>query len=228
MQEIYIVREELLMIEKITKEQHQILKDYCDVLRPSTFRITTESRISSFELEARRLDKLIDEISDDLNLISTLMDRLESIATQTRNGVEVRQEDQGKAILVFTIMTVVFMPLSFVTGYFGMNTEDIRNMGSSQTLFWTVSIPFTVVIISAVLLVAFQADRLREAFDNLLSHDDVPGARPIDNFSAEKEASEGEKKGLESSDSVDSFGKRWFARRRVANSKAASQDSSFA
>ncbi|KAJ6017221.1 hypothetical protein N7451_000600 [Penicillium sp. IBT 35674x] len=228
MQEIYTVREELLMVEKITKEQHQILTDYRDVLRPDTFRITTESRISSFEIESRWLQKLIDGANDDLDLIETLLDRLESIATQTRNGVEVRQEDQGKAILVFTIMTVVFMPLSFVTGYFGMNTEDIRNMGSSQTLFWTVSIPFTVVIISAVLLVAFQADRFREAFDTLLSHDDVPVVRPVDNFPAEKQLPEGEEKGLESKHNVESSGKRWFARRRVVNWKAASQDSSFA
>ncbi|KAJ5564395.1 Mg2+ transporter protein CorA-like/Zinc transport protein ZntB [Penicillium frequentans] len=228
MQEIYIVREELLMVEKITKEQHQILTDYCDVLRPDTFRITTESRISSFEIESIWLQKLIDGTNDDLDLIEALLDRLESIATQTRNGVEVRQEDQGKAILVFTIMTVVFMPLSFITGYFGMNTEDIRNMGSSQTLFWTVSIPFTVVIISAVLLVAFQADRLREAFDALLSHDDVPMVRPVDSFPAEKQAPEREKKELEAPHSVEPSEKRWFARRRVANWKAASQDSSFA
>lgn len=227
MQEIYIVREELLMIEKIAKEQRRIFRDYCDVLNPDTFRMVTDLRIASFELEKRWLNKAIDGIYGDLELITTLLDRLESIATQTRNGVEVRQEDQGKAILVFTIMTVVFMPLSFVTGYFGMNTEDIRDMGSSQALFWTVSIPFTVVIISAVLLVAFQADRLREAFDNLLSHDDVPVARPINNPPTEKEAPQREKE-LELPHSAVSSGKRWFARRGAANWRDASQDSSFA
>ncbi|KAJ5630873.1 Mg2+ transporter protein CorA-like/Zinc transport protein ZntB [Penicillium longicatenatum] len=227
MQEIYVVREELLMVEKIADEQRQTLKNYRRVLNPSTFRITTQSRISSFELEERRLGTILDRINDDINLIKILLDRLESIATQTRNGVEVRQEDQSKAIMIFTIMTVVFMPLSFVTGYFGMNTNDIRNMESSQTLFWTVSIPFTVVIIAAVLLVAFQADRLREALDNLLWHDDVPVGMPINNPWAEKEMPEEDKKYLETARSAVSPGKQWLPRRRAKNRKVAPQDSSF-
>lgn len=88
-----------------------------------------------------------------------------------------QQEDQGKAVLVFTIVTVVFTPLSFVTSYLGMNTADIRDMSSSQTLFWVISAPLTVVIITIILFVAFQVDRIREAFDAFWTYDSTLGAK---------------------------------------------------
>lgn len=36
-----------------------------------------------------------------------------------------------------------------------MNTKDIRNMGSNQSLFWAISVPFTALILSCALLAAY-------------------------------------------------------------------------
>ncbi|KAJ5634914.1 hypothetical protein N7528_002756 [Penicillium herquei] len=167
LQDIYFFAEELGIAKKILEQQVGILDDYLEVLHPASFRITTESRISSFDLENERLGKLMDRIQSDYDTIEELLAKITSLATMTLHGVDVRQEDQGKAILIFTIVTVVFTPLSFVTSYLGMNTIDIRNMNNSQTLFWAVSIPLTVVIISIVLFVALQAERVRDAFEVL-------------------------------------------------------------
>ncbi|KAJ5273796.1 hypothetical protein N7478_008921 [Penicillium angulare] len=167
LQDIYLFQEELVMTYKILETQIDTLNNYRNVLRPSSFRITTESRASSFNLEVVQLEKLIDRLDADFEAIEDLTEDIESLATMTRNGVDVRQEDQGKTILVFTIVTVVFTPLSFVTSYLGMNTTDIRNMTNTQTLFWAVSIPLTMLIIITVLFVAFQAERLREAIEVL-------------------------------------------------------------
>ncbi|KAJ6150055.1 hypothetical protein N7471_001254 [Penicillium samsonianum] len=177
LQEIYLVREELEIIQKASERQRLVLGNYLNVINPHSFRITTESRVSSFELEKARLNKLIGQLNAELSAISLLNIKLDSLANQTRSGVDVRQEDQGKAILVFTIVTVVFMPLSFVTSYLGMNTTDIRNTNSSQTLFWAISAPLTVGIITIVLLVAFQVDRIREAFDAFWTYDSTLAAR---------------------------------------------------
>ncbi|KAJ5205556.1 Mg2+ transporter protein CorA-like/Zinc transport protein ZntB [Penicillium cf. griseofulvum] len=177
LQEIYLVREELEIIQKASERQRLVLTNYLNVINPHSFRVTTESRISSFELENVQLNKLINQLNAELGAISLLNIKLDSLANQTRSGVDVRQEDQGKAILVFTIVTVIFMPLSFVTSYLGMNTNDIRNMASSQTLFWAISAPLTVGIITVVLVVAFQADRIREAFDAFWAYDSALGVK---------------------------------------------------
>ncbi|PYH98957.1 hypothetical protein BO71DRAFT_425580 [Aspergillus ellipticus CBS 707.79] len=85
------------------------------------------------------------------------VDRLERHIVQR---VDIIQEDHGKATLIFTIVATIFLPLSFVTSYLGMNTADIRNMGSSQALLWEVATPFTMVVVAAVLLVAYNASRI--------------------------------------------------------------------
>ena len=63
---------------------------------------------------------------------------------QTLTSLEIKDDDHGKAILVFTIVTLVFLPLSFVSSFFGMNTIDIREQTTSQTVFWVVAVPVTV------------------------------------------------------------------------------------
>ncbi|KAJ5480061.1 hypothetical protein N7530_005570 [Penicillium desertorum] len=216
LQDIYLVREELAIIERISQEQRNALVNYRSVLDPSSFRITTESRVSAFELEKEQLNQHISQIDADITVIGFLVEKLDSLATQTSKGVDVRQEDQAKAILVFTIVTVVFMPLSFFTSYLGMNTSDIRDMESSQSLFWTISIPLTVVIIAVILSVAFQAERIRELFDTLLGNDRAsPMANPVPIVSRERGVAKDGGIRPESSAVTGWRVKKWLARRRA-------------
>lgn len=39
--------------------------------------------------------------------------------TQVQVNLAIRNESQNKSILVFTVITVIFLPLSFFTSYFG-------------------------------------------------------------------------------------------------------------
>jgi hypothetical protein len=62
---------------------------------------------------------------------------------------------------------VIFLPLSFVTSFLGMNTTDIRDMGSSSSLFWTIAIPLTAITMASVLYIGYNGDDLRDFFDML-------------------------------------------------------------
>lgn len=77
-------------------------------------------------------------------------------------GVEILDDDHGKAILVFTVVTLVFLPLSFVTSYLGMNTVDIRNQNATQGWFWEIAIPLTAAVIALALLVGYKFETMRE------------------------------------------------------------------
>ena len=57
------------------------------------------------------------------------------------------QDWRDNAAVVFTIITVIFLPLSFVASVFGMNTSDVRNMALTQWVFWTCAIVFTVIVV---------------------------------------------------------------------------------
>lgn len=70
--------------------------------------------------------------------------------------MEINDDDHGKAILVFTIVTLVFLPLSFVTSFLGVNTVDIRNQTSTQSLFWIVALPIISVVVVVALIIGYK------------------------------------------------------------------------
>lgn len=43
----------------------------------------------------------------------------------------------GQTVMVFTIVTIVFMPMSFIAGYFGVNTESFDNLNDDYVAIWT-------------------------------------------------------------------------------------------
>lgn len=73
------------------------------------------------------------------------------ILSQNIQKIDSNKDRQEAAIYVFTIVTVIFLPLTAVAGIMGMNTSDIRDMDTGQWVFWAVAIPLAVVIISICL-----------------------------------------------------------------------------
>ncbi|KAI1820000.1 hypothetical protein F4861DRAFT_543366 [Xylaria intraflava] len=53
-----------------------------------------------------------------------------------QNDRSVVADTMNKAILLFTGITVIFLPLSFITSYLGMNLSDIRETAIDQVWFW--------------------------------------------------------------------------------------------
>ncbi|KAJ5356935.1 hypothetical protein N7517_011544 [Penicillium concentricum] len=160
--DIRLAMQELEIIEKFTMKQRLLCVNYKVLLAPSSFRITTASRQASFIFEKSKLDDLIGRLDDDAESIERLLEKADSLAKATRSGVEVRQEDHGKAILAFTIVTVIFLPLSFVTSFLGMNTTNIRDTNHTQQVFWAAALPLTALIIIVSLVVGFKGYDLQE------------------------------------------------------------------
>ena len=77
-----------------------------------------------------------------------------------RGEMDTNKDRQENAILIFTIVTIIFLPLSFVASVFGMNTNDIRNMPFNQWAYWAAGLPLTVVIVVGSLWFAGELDSL--------------------------------------------------------------------
>jgi hypothetical protein len=107
---------------------------------------------------AQLLANLDREFSD----LKDLQDNCDQLVTRTVQLVNIRTEDHGKVILVFTIVTIIFLPLSFIASYFGMNTADIRNMTQHQGLFWAVALSLTTVVVCAASFLAFYGGAIVE------------------------------------------------------------------
>ena len=63
---------------------------------------------------------------------------------------------------VFTVVTIIFLPLNFVSSFFGMNVSDIRTMTQTQVLFWVVALCVTTGVVTSSLFLAFWGSYILE------------------------------------------------------------------
>jgi hypothetical protein len=66
---------------------------------------------------------------------------------QNITNVDVTKDRQEKAIYVFTLVNIIFLPLSAVSSIFGMNTADIRDTELGQWAYWAAALPLTLTVI---------------------------------------------------------------------------------
>jgi Mg2+ and Co2+ transporter CorA len=84
---------------------------------------------------------------------------IEYITSAMRDTVQDLQAQvagwQGNRINQLTIVTILFLPVTFLTGYFGMNFTWLDNQLNSMWsyLFWGVLIPVVILLVSVGLLI---------------------------------------------------------------------------
>lgn len=112
------------------------------------------------------ISQLLDNLNREYVDLCDLRDSTSSLVERTIKLVNLRLEDHGKAIMVFTIVTVIFLPLSFLTSYFGMNFADIRDTTQEQSYFWVFATSITVGVVAVSIVLAFFGPSLHESFLN--------------------------------------------------------------
>ncbi|KAI0875958.1 hypothetical protein GGS24DRAFT_488982 [Hypoxylon argillaceum] len=78
---------------------------------------------------------------------TTQCKRLNVDLRESLHSLAIIADNKNKAIFVFTGVTIIFLPLSFFTSYFGMNLEGIAGTSKTETYFWEVCGTISVVII---------------------------------------------------------------------------------
>jgi Mg2+ and Co2+ transporter CorA len=133
--------------ESLTQDDH---KFHPPTLQPHpTFRSVSTSELPD------PLAQLLDNLQRELTDLTDLRDQTEKLVNRTIQLVNIRLEDNGKVILIFTIVTLIFLPLNFVSSFLGMNVSDIRNMEQTQWIFWAIAICVTFAVVGSSIAVAF-------------------------------------------------------------------------
>ncbi|QIX00319.1 hypothetical protein AMS68_005836 [Peltaster fructicola] len=108
--------------------------------------------------------QIIDNLQRELADLEDLRDNTNALITRTIQLVNIRLEDNGKSILVFTVVTIIFLPLNFIASFFGMNVSDIRELDQTQALFWIVAVCVTTGVAALSTFIAFQGSNLMESY----------------------------------------------------------------
>lgn len=149
----------------------------------ATYRQLSSSNLSD------PMAQLLDNLSRELTDLRELRDNTDRLVTRTIQLVNIRLEDHGKAILVFTVVTIVFLPLNFVSSFFGMNFVGIRNTDQTQWLFWPVALCVTAGVVGASIFMAFSGSSILE---KLLMWRDTRREQTLSTTTVLKQAASGE------------------------------------
>lgn len=88
--------------------------------------------------------RLLEQRDFEFRRYGEYVDDLERAVAFKMDWTKDRQEN---AVYAFTIVTIIFLPLSSIAGIFGMNTSDVRDMEAGQWLYWVVALPVTLLVI---------------------------------------------------------------------------------
>lgn len=122
-----------------------------------------------------------------LALLQKALRLMPSDPQQNLRRIESNKDRQEGAILVFTIVTIIFLPLSFVASFFGMNTSDIRALDTPQWLFWACALPLTVIVVALAILIGRNVESIRQFWihaanqwgPRVLKQEDVLDSDPV-------------------------------------------------
>ncbi|KAK6337439.1 hypothetical protein TWF730_002838 [Orbilia blumenaviensis] len=165
-QDIVYLSEEVGAFAQIRKAQARVLLAADALLHPKGSLDMDEPRRTSAVSNTNARNKIGDNtgqfLEEEEDGVSEFIRRSTLIHTSVLEALSLKQEDHGKAIMVFTIVTTVFLPLNFTTSFFGMNTNDIRDMDRDQKIFWATAIPITVVVVGFALCWAYTGDIIQD------------------------------------------------------------------
>jgi Mg2+ and Co2+ transporter CorA len=160
--DIHGLEEELQALDKLVESQETSLYNAMTLIDPLTSRYTTETRIREFRAELQYGNDHLRRLIERRREIDNLATRLWILKDQVKQTIEIMEEDHGKAIRVFTVVTLFFLPLSFVSSFLGMNTVDVRNSDYNQRIFWITGIPITVTVLSIAFIYGYKGEEIRD------------------------------------------------------------------
>ncbi|KAJ5627668.1 hypothetical protein N7490_009896 [Penicillium lividum] len=175
--EIKDIRDELNMIRTVLDHQKHVLADFQEVIcetyqgqHRSQYEVKKRFKDQQrmIEMNLKDIDRMDKQAERIYHSITDLLDLKQKHA----NAFEARfardqaagTTRQSKTIMVFTIVTIVFLPLSFITSIFTINLKEFDNLKLAYVAKYTFGIGFAISI--PLVLVALSLDEIGDIFSH--------------------------------------------------------------
>ncbi|KAL8887704.1 MAG: hypothetical protein Q9215_004776 [Flavoplaca cf. flavocitrina] len=129
-EKILSVREEISCVLTVLETQERLIKGLLSTL--SRRRMLYAKSDLWWRREVSILQHCFGKIRDKTRDFDAMDEQAIAMRTFNLDRIESNKDRQENAILIFTFVTIIFLPLSFVSSFFGINTSDIRDMATPQ------------------------------------------------------------------------------------------------
>ena len=135
--ELVAIKSDLVRLRRTFHYQAQMLRDLRGGLLPG------------FSPED---DHLITDLFEQQERVQSLSDLFYSLASDLAEGyISVASHRLNQIMRILTIITVIFVPLSFLAGIYGMNFENMPELKSSFGYYMLLSVMLTIAITLVVM-----------------------------------------------------------------------------
>ncbi|KAF5379226.1 hypothetical protein D9615_006046 [Tricholomella constricta] len=102
----------------------------------------------------------LSDVNDHMDFVLTSLDMFAGISENLINfAFNTASYEMNQVIRRLTLTTIIFLPLTLLTGYFGMNFTSFRAIDGSVSLYWAVALPSM-----AALIPIFMSSDLRNVY----------------------------------------------------------------
>lgn len=134
--QILNIRKELLILDSY----YQQMMDLCGILQENRNHLMTEQECRVFEIQAARVERLHD---------STHI--LKEYSLQLRELYQSRMDErQNKVMQMLTVVTTIFMPLTLIAGWYGMNFTNMPELSSKYGYPIVIAISIGMILLEVL------------------------------------------------------------------------------
>lgn len=142
-------RIELRRLEHLCEEQHDALQEFRDSLLDNSYSVQSEGAAGA----AGRDDALLVRINDVTEHISRVLAHARRLEDSIESAVQIHFSSvahrTNRTMRTLTLITALFMPLTLITGIFGMNFDRMPWLREPQGFWWSLGLMGAVVVVLA-------------------------------------------------------------------------------
>ncbi|KAJ9151412.1 Protein SERAC1 [Pleurostoma richardsiae] len=169
--ELRDLEDELTTLLRLFDTQSQVIEKMKSIYSSDTLKDITENgrvyltealaRLEEYKAQTTEMLKRVDTTRKDYEKLLEMAQRQAQVDDVRWSRLQTElASSQNLSVMIFTTFTVIFLPLSFFTGLFGMNTlEWGGDRGKFPTIGYigSIALPISALLIAGTLLAAFSS-----------------------------------------------------------------------
>lgn len=168
--ELRDIEDELMLLLSLFERQSKVISSMHSVYMRPEMRDSTANGRSFLSEASKKLTEYVFQTNEMVQRVRSTRDDYEKLLQMVQRQAQVDEvrlsrlhadlaSAQGRSVMIFTTFTVIFLPLTFFTGLFGMNTQEWGGEGNlSLKTIGIIALPSSFVLVVGSLVIAWSTN----------------------------------------------------------------------